>query len=496
MIDKLKQLSKETVVYGISTVVGRFLNFVLVPFYSNIFNPADMGVMANLYAYMAIFNIVFIYGMDSAYLKMGSLKESKGSTRVFTTSYMTILLSTAVFSILLFLSKPWLGMSVSADPAVVAKYEHLISYSINILALDALTVLPFIWLRLQNKAMIFSKIRVINILINIGMNFILVLGFKMGVEAVFISNLIASGYSFLALTPYVYGNLSTDYDFSLLKRILKFGLPFLPAGMAAMLMQVIDKPIVERLTNLDTLGIYNANYKLGIFMMLFVSMFQFAWQPFFLKHASDDNAGQLFARVFTYFTIAGSIIVVFLSLFIEDITAIGFGGVHFLGEAYWSGRNIIPVILLGYLFYGFYVNFNASFYIKEKSIPIPVLLGAGAVVNVGLNFLLIPMMGIMGAALATLGSYVVISGFFFWYGRKLFEIDYEFRKIFSILGLITVIFIIYYSFISGQEVSFFIKLLIALGFVGSIILTGALSLREIKVMKEMINGFTGRFRSK
>jgi O-antigen/teichoic acid export membrane protein len=187
---------------------------------------------------------------------------------------------------------------------------------------------------------------------------------------------------------------------------------------------------------------------------------------------------------------------VFLSLFIEDITAIGFGGVHFLGEAYWGGRNIIPVILLGYLFYGFYVNFNASFYIKEKSIPIPVLLGAGAVVNVGLNFLLIPLMGIMGAALATLGSYVVISGFFFWYGRKLFEIDYEFRKIFSILGLITVVFIIYYSFISGQEVSFFIKLLIALGFVVSIIFTGALSLREIKVMKDMITGFTGRFRSK
>jgi O-antigen/teichoic acid export membrane protein len=151
---------------------------------------------------------------------------------------------------------------------------------------------------------------------------------------------------------------------------------------------------------------------------------------------------------------------------------------------------------LGYLFYGFYVNFNASFYIKEKSIPIPVLLGAGAVVNVGLNFLLIPLMGIMGAALATLGSYVVISGFFFWYGRKLFEIDYEFRKIFSILGLITVVFIIYYSFISGQEVSFFIKLLIALGFVVSIIFTGALSLREIKVMKDMITGFTGRFRSK
>ncbi|MBN8545604.1 MAG: polysaccharide biosynthesis C-terminal domain-containing protein [Ignavibacteria bacterium] len=494
MIDKLKQLSKETVIYGISTVVGRFLNFVLVPFYSNIFNPDDMGVVANLYSYMAIFNIVFIYGMDSAYLKMGSMKENRGSPKVFTTSYLTILTSTAVFSVILFLLKPYLGISISIDAAVSGKYEHLISYAINILALDALTVLPFIYLRLENKALLFSKIRVINILINIGLNFILILGFKMGVEAVLISNLVASIYSFLALIPYVHANLSTEYDFSLLKRILKFGLPFLPAGFAAMMMQVIDKPIVERLTDLKTLGIYNANYKLGIFMMLFVSMFQFAWQPFFLKHASDDNAKQLFSKVFTYFTIAGSVIVVILSLFIENITELGYGRVHFLGEAFWSGRNIIPVILLGYLFYGFYVNFNASFYIKEKSIPIPVLLGAGAVVNIVLNFLLIPVFGMMGAALATLGCYVVIAVAFFYYGRKLFEIDYEFRKIFTILILITGVFAVYYLFISGQSVSVFIKLGLSLGYLALLVVTGVMSPRELKIIGDLIQGLPKKFK--
>ncbi len=494
MIDKLKQLSKETVIYGISTVVGRFLNFVLVPFYSNIFNPDDMGVVANLYSYMAIFNIVFIYGMDSAYLKMGSMKENRGSSKVFTTSYLTILTSTAIFSVILSLLKPHLGISISIDSAVSGKYEHLISYAINILALDALTVLPFIYLRLENKALLFSKIRVINILINIGLNFILILGFKMGVEAVLISNLVASIYSFMALIPYVHGNLSTEYDFSLLKRILKFGLPFLPAGFAAMMMQVIDKPIVERLTDLKTLGIYNANYKLGIFMMLFVSMFQFAWQPFFLKHASDDNAKQLFSKVFTYFTIAGSVIVVILSLFIENITELGYGRVHFLGEAFWSGRNIIPVILLGYLFYGFYVNFNASFYIKEKSIPIPVLLGAGAIVNIALNFLLIPVFGMMGAALATLGCYVVIAIAFFYYGRKLFEIDYEFRKIFTILILITGVFAVYYLFISGQSVSVFIKLGLRLGYLALLVVTGVMSTRELKIIGDMLKGMSKKYK--
>ncbi|GAB1347884.1 oligosaccharide flippase family protein [Ignavibacteriales bacterium] len=496
MIDKLKQLSKETVIYGISTVVGRFLNFVLVPFYSNIFNPDEMGVVANLYSYMAIFNIILIYGMDSAYLKMGSMKENKGSRRVFTTSYLTVLTTTALISFLLFILKPQLGISISIDTAVSSKYEHLISYAINILALDALTVLPFIYLRLENKALLFSKIRVINILINIGLNFILIYGFKMGVEAVLIANLVASVYSFLALIPYVYANLSGEYDFTLLKRILKFGLPFLPAGFAAMMMQVIDKPIVERLTDLKTLGIYNANYKLGIFMMLFVSMFQFAWQPFFLKHASDDNAKQLFSRVFTYFTIAGSVIVVFLTLFIENITELGYGRIHFLGEAFWSGRSIIPVILLSYLFYGFYVNFNASFYIKEKSIPIPVLLGAGAVVNVALNFLLIPVFGMMGAALATLGCYVIIAISFFYYGRNLFKIDYEFRKIFTILLLITGIFAIYYMFISGESVSVFIKLGLAIGYLFLIVVTGVMSKHELTIVGNIISGLPKKIRRK
>ncbi len=495
MIDKLKQLSKETVIYGISTVVGRFLNFVLVPFYSNIFNPNDMGVVANLYAYMAVFNIVFIYGMDSAFLKMGSLPENKGSKKVFTTSYFTVLATGALFALILFLIKPSLGVAISIDPAIAARYQHLISYSINILLLDALSVLPFIALRLENKAITFSKIRVINILINIGLNFILILGFDMGVEAVFISNLISSVYSFLALAPYVYANLSFGFDFSLLKRLMKFGLPFLPAGFAAMLMQVVDKPIVERLTDLNTLGIYNANYKLGIFMMLFVSMFQFAWQPFFLKHASDDNATDLFAKVFTYFTIVGSVIVVYLTLFIEDITEFGFGRIHFLGEAFWSGRDIIPVILLGYLFYGFYVNFNASFYIKEKSIPVPILLGVGAVANIVLNFMLIPVMGIMGAALATLGAYMIIAFSFFYYGRKLFEINYEYRKIITVLILITAVFGIYYGFIEGTGGSTLIKLMLAILYPVALVLTGVVSPREISIAKETIQGKLRRKRN-
>ncbi|OQY76039.1 MAG: hypothetical protein B6D45_04715 [Ignavibacteriales bacterium UTCHB3] len=486
MIDKLKQLSKETVIYGISTVVGRFLNFVLVPFYSNIFAPDEMGVVANLYAYMAIFNIVFIYGMDSALLKVSTLPEYRGTKKVFTTSYITVFTTGAVFSLILYLLMPYLGVSISVNPEFAAKYQHLISYSINILFLDALSVLPFIVLRLENKAFTFSMIRLINIVINIGLNFVLILIFKMKIEAVFFANLIASAFSFLALLPITYSNLSFEFDFGVLKRLMKFGLPFLPAGLAAMVMQVVDKPIVERLTNIEKLGIYNANYKLGVFMMLFVSMFQFAWQPFFLQHADDDDARDLFAKVFTYFTIVGSFILVFLTIFIEDITSLGVGRIHFLGEAFWSGRNIIPVILLGYLFYGFYVNFNASFYIKEKSIPVPILLGIGAISNIVLNYLLVPQFELMGAAFATLISYMLIAIGFFYYGRRLFEINYEYRKVGTLLLLIGVVFVIYYTLIDGANVSLFVKILFAAAYPAALVLLRVVTPREVTVIKSTI----------
>ena len=267
---------------------------------------------------------------------------------------------------------------------------------------------------------------------------------KMGVEAVFISNIIASLASFVLLIPIVTSNLKFKAHYDLLKRLLKFGLPYFPASLAAMMIQSIDRPILTHLTDLSTSGLYSANYKLGIFMMLFVNMFQYAWQPFFLQNAEDKNAKEMFAKVLTYFTIAASFILVILSLFIDDLAKIHFANHTIIGASYLSGLNIVPVVLFGYMFLGIYTVFTVGIFIKEKSIYVPVITIIGAIVNIGTNFILIPVMGIMGAALATLAAYFVMAVIYFFVTQRFYKINYEYAKLAKIFLSLFIVAVIYY----------------------------------------------------
>ncbi len=444
MLEKLKQLTKETAVYGISTIVGRFLNFFLVPFYTNIFKPAEYGVVTNVYALIALLTIFYIYGMDAAYIRYDSHKEISKHEDRFSTPYIAVFFTSLLLSSAILLLKNPLNRFLS----VPAGYGYLIFFMAAILFLDSISALPFVRLRVERKAKKFALFKMINIFTNVILNLVLILQFKLGIEAVFISNLAASLVSFIMLLPLITKNLKLHFDSALFNKLLKFGLPYLPAGLAAMIIQVIDRPILEHLTDLKTLGIYQANYRLGIFMMLFVNMFQYAWQPFIVQESKDENAKKLFSKVLTYFTVAGSIILVFLSLFIDDAVKLQVPihgkAVSLIGSAYWSGLYIVPVVLLAYLFNGIYAVLTVGIFIEEKSIYAAVIAGAGAIVNVVFNFLLIPPMGIMGAALATLASYMVMALGFYIAGQKFYKIEYELGKIFKIFSIIAVVGIIYY----------------------------------------------------
>ena len=238
---------------------------------------------------------------------------------------------------------------------------------------------------------------------------------------------------------------------------------FLP-DLQLCLVQVVDVPIMEKLTDFKTVGIYKANYKLGIFMMLFVNMFQYAWQPFFLQNAREENAKEMFSKILTYFTIVGSFILVFLSLFITDLAKINVFGFSLIGMKYWSGLGIVPVVLLAYLFNGLYVIFSAGIYIEEKSLYVPLISGLGAFVNIVANFLLIPLLGIMGAALATLAAYLVMALGYYFVTQKFYKINYEVGKILKIFLFIILVGIIYYSLYYSGQILMVYKLILLITF--------------------------------
>jgi len=462
--EALKQLSKDTAVYGVSTIVGRFLNFLLVPFYTNIFLPEEYGIITNIYAFIAILNIIFIYGMDAAYLRFAKDEEIGNEKDIFSTPYFAVLIFSLIFSLIII----WLKVPLGDSFAVPDNYNYLFLFVASILFSDAITVIPFIRLRIERRPKKFAAFKIINIVINVSLNLYLILKLKMGIEAVFISNLVASVITFFLLTPSILKLLNFSFSSSIFKRMLKFGLPYIPAGLGSILIQVIDRPIMEHLTDLNTLGIYQANHKLGIFMMLFVSMFQYAWQPFFMQESKSEDAKKIFSRVLTYFTLVASIILIVLSLFIDNIIRFEIFGKTIIGPDYWSGVTVVPVILFAYMFNGLYVVFTAGIYIKEKSIYVPLITGAGAVVNIISNFILIPVLGMMGAALSVLASYIVMAAGLYFVTQKFYKINYEKKKIAIIFLLILLFGAIYYFLYYNIEIILIYKFLLLILFLASI----------------------------
>lgn len=456
MKEKLKELTRDTAIYGISTMLGRFLNFILVPFYTNVFSPADYGVVILIYSYIGIFNIIFIYGMDAAFLKYAAFKEIGDDKENFSTPFLSVFFTSILFCGLITLLRQPIAEFVELN----SDLNYLIILSALILFFDANAVISFLKLRLERKAKLFSFIKIASIIFNIVLNVFLIVNMKWGIEAIFISNLSASVLSFLLLLPTLIKNFKLSFHTILFKRLLKFGLPYLPAGLGMMLVQVIDVPILEKLTDVKTVGIYKANYKLGIFMMLFVNMFQYAWQPFFLTNAKEENAKEIFSKVLSYFTIVGSSLLIILSLFISDFVQINVAGFSIIGPSYWGGLYIVPIILLAYLFNGLYVVFSAGIYIEEKSIYAPIVAGLGALVNVVVNYLLIPSLNILGAALATLASYFVMAAGYYIVTQKYYKIEYEYSKLLKIFLAVLFTGAIYYILMFNGYLNFYYKIIL------------------------------------
>ncbi|HEX9614268.1 MAG TPA: oligosaccharide flippase family protein [Bacteroidota bacterium] len=435
MIDKIVRLGKEAAIYGLSSIVGRFLNFLLVPFYTNLLVPSEYGIIANLYSYIAFVAIVFGYGMDAAYMRYVASLEIGDKKQNFSTPLVSLFVTSLVLAFGISLSAEllaqWIGMGADGG--------SLVLYAAWILFFDTVVLIPYAYLRMENKAGTFAAVRIANIVLTVLLNILFLVGFDMKADGVVLANLIASVLTFGIHLRFILPNFTLSLPGNLYKELLRFGLPYIPAGLASVAMQVIDRPILKALTDDATVGIYQANYRMGVFMMLFVGMFDYAWRPFFLRQAREPDARQLFARVFTFFSVAAMSLFVVLTLFIDDLIRIRVGSVYFIHPDYWAGALIIPVVLLAYALNGAYVNFLIGVYLEKKTSILPSVFGIGAVVNVAANIVLIPKYGIMGAAYATLLSYIALAVGIYIPSQRLYRIEYEWQKILGLLAVVTLV---------------------------------------------------------
>jgi len=436
MLGQIRRLGTETAIYGFSTVVGRFLTFVLTPLYANLLVPGDLGIVATLYAYIAFLNVLYHYGMDVAYMKYVSTLELGGRKETFSVPFLAVLISSALLSGLLWFSGTEVGEMVGTG----AGNAYLVRYGALIVFLDAVAIVPFAALRMERKARQFAVIRIAGILINVVCAVLFLIGLDMGMEGIFLAGVISSASTVLLLLPTIAGNLAPAWSGPMFRALLAYGLPTLPAGLAAIALQVIDRPILEYLTDANAVGVYQANYRLGIFMMLVVSMFEFAWRPFSFNAGNDAEAKKLFARVLTYLLLGMTGIFLALSFFLEGLVKTPlFFGYSILPPAYWGGYDVVALVLGGYMFLGVATVFSAGLYLEKKTALLPVITISGAVVNIAANFLLIPSFGITGAGLATLVSYAVMAVLMYVFAQRHSPVPYEWGRVLRILavGLVT-----------------------------------------------------------
>jgi O-antigen/teichoic acid export membrane protein len=337
-------------------------------------------------------------------------------------------------------------------------------------------------LRAEEKSNLYSAVRVGRFLLELLLNIVFVVYLKKGVLGILYANLLASLINLLALTPFQLKYLRGSFDWPAFKTLAAFALPMLPNGLAYLTVEVSEKYLMRLLLDKDTLGIYAPNYKFGSLLLLVVMAFRTAWQPFFLRIAKEEeNPQRIYARVLTYFFLIGSFIVVTGSYFVEYIVKLPLGGGRtLLGHAYWSGIVIIPLILTAYLFYGLYVNFTVGIYIKKKTQWMVLFTGLAAVANVGSNFYLMPHFGIMGAAVATLLSYVVMTLAIWLVNRRLYPIRYEYGRLSLVLLYLTGMLFVLYYFNPG----FGLRLILILLSPALFLAGGFLKKEELQVLKQ------------
>ena len=437
-----KNLFKQTAIYGLATVLPRMFSFLLVPIYTDLLPKAAYGKVSIIFSWMIFFNVILAYGMETAFFRFYNKETNKKS--VVETTTVSIFWSTIAFLFLSLLFRHTLANGSGID-------VQYITYTIWILVLDALVIIPFSNLRANQRPMYYATIKIGNVVVNLLLNlfFLLILpnvasahpnGFlstfyfeDFQIGYIFISNIIASFLTFLALSPN-YFQIKWRFDFDLWKRMMRYGLPILVAGIAFAINEQFDKVLLGKLLPADIadseVGVYSACYKLGLFMVLFRTAYTLGIEPFFFSHADKENASQTYATVTKYFVIFGSFILLSVIVFADILK-------YFMirDESYWEAMKVVPLIILANFFLGIYTNLSVWYKLIDKTYIGAYISIVGAIITLALNFLLIPKFSYYGSAIATIAAYGSMMLISYVLGNKYYPIPYDMKKIGGYLGL-------------------------------------------------------------
>lgn len=420
----IKQLVKDTAIYGMSTILGKFLNWLLVPLYSYVLAGSDQyGIVANLYAWTALVTVIITYGMETAMFRyINSRKKDKGgSNRVYSTTLCSLAVSSVVFAVTIVLCSDQI-----ADVIETGATGKMVAMMGVIVAMDAFDSIPFAYLRYVNKALLFSFIKILNVLITIGLNVVFLVKMEKGVEYVFVANLIASAAVTVMLVPTVM-KAKHDFSWELWREMFGFGFPMMLLGIVGIMNQTMDKilfPIVypDHVVGMAELGIYSACFKVAMIMMMFTNAFRYAYEPFIFQKYGSRDCKESYSDAMKWYLIASFFIFLAMVYYLDIIK-------YLLQEQYRVGLKIVPYVLISYIFQGVAYNLALWYKVIGNTWWGTVIAGSGFVVSLFLQIFLIPVYSYWACVWASIGCYLVMVIVSYALGQKYYPINYQLKRI-------------------------------------------------------------------
>lgn len=448
----LKKLLGDTAIYGLSSILGRTLNYALVPLHTKVFEPGEFGKFTEFYAYIAFLNVIFTYGLETSFFRFAT-KESGQMNRYFNLTQTAIFITTIAGGLVIYFSSRGIASALEYP-----EQAHIVKWLVLILCIDTLVAIPFARLRLLGEAKKFATFRMSSIAVNVGLNvFFLWLipvllenGYftteeirwfynpSWGVEYVFLANLMANALFLLFFLP-TWASFRFTFSWDWLAPVLKYAMPIMVLGLAGVTNEMLSRALLKYLlpegfyagrTNLAALGIFGATYKLSIFMTLAVQAFKYAYEPFFFQKAGDTDSRNMNSKVMTGFIYFTCICWILITMILPELAPI------FLRRAdYLEGLSIVPILLGGGVFLGVFYNLSVWYKLTDNNWLGALISIGGAMTTILLNVLLIPVLGYHGSAWAAFFTFFGMSVASFTLGRKHYSIPYEIGK--DLLYLVT-----------------------------------------------------------
>lgn len=448
----IKKLASQTAIYGLSSILGRFLNYLLVPLYTYSFNTGEYGVVSEFYAYAGFLGTLLVFGFETGFFRFSQEAEQK--EKVYSTALNFVLIANLVFILLVSLF-----VSPISNALQYSNHHEYFYWFALILVFDSVASIPFARLRSENKALRFAVIKFSEIGITVLLNIFFIVVCRqafendsnsffgkmynpeIGVGYIFISNLIASSLKLLLLVPQLKGVLG-GIDKKLLRKMFNYSFPMVIIGFAGIINEMLDRAILKFLLtgtpkeNMEQLGIYGACYKLSILMTLFIQAFRYAAEPFFFSHAKEKESRKIYADVMKYFVIVCATIFLLVTLYIDFFK-------YFIGKDFREGLAVVPILLMANLALGVYVILSIWYKLTDRTLLGSFVSLGAAVFTILLNMAFIPRYGYLASAWTHLVCYAGMAVVSYLLGQKYYPVEYDLKNIFK---YIFVSLLFYFSF--------------------------------------------------